>query len=74
MEAGLIDYWINQKWTSKMKSHSDEGGEPKVLSLAQLSAAFIICIVGILLAFVVFVIEKLHCRKSQIELNSNDKN
>jgi len=67
MEAGLMEYWINQKWTSKMKSHSDEGGEPKVLSLAQLSAAFIICIVGILLSFVVFVIEKLHCRK--IKLN-----
>ena len=67
MEAGLIEYWINQKWTSNMKSHSDEGGEPKVLSLAQLSAAFIICIVGILLSFVVFVIEKLHCKK--IKLN-----
>lgn len=63
MEAGLIEYWINQKWTSKMKSHSDEGGEPRVLSFTQLSAAFIICIVGLLLSVVVFAIEKLHCKK-----------
>jgi hypothetical protein len=63
MEAGLIEHWINQKWTSKMKSHSDEAGQPKVLSLAQLSAAFIICITGIFMSFIVFVIEKLYSNK-----------
>lgn len=70
MEAGLIEYWINQKWTSKMKSHSDEGGEPKVLSLEHLSAAFIICIVGIFLSLAVFLSEIIHY-KNIFKFNKN---
>ncbi|KAG5682765.1 hypothetical protein PVAND_012098 [Polypedilum vanderplanki] len=70
-QAGLIDLWISQQWKSKTVRNNVEAGnkEPKVLSLNQLSAAFTICIGGILLSLIVFVAEIYYIRLKKKKFN-----
>jgi hypothetical protein len=57
LEAGLVEYWIHQRWKAKAMRTADANDEPKVLSLTHLSAAFTIAIGGVCLSLVAFVAE-----------------
>jgi hypothetical protein len=54
--AGLIDYWINLEGSIKAKSIIKDD-EPKVLTLKQLLAPFIISAAGLFISSITFIVE-----------------
>jgi hypothetical protein len=59
--AGLIEYWINLEGSIKINSVMNDD-EPKVLTLKQLSAPFIISSAGVFISLIFFIIEIIHYR------------
>jgi hypothetical protein len=54
LESGLIDYWIRiEKPTPKTLSDN----EPKVITINDLLAPFILCIAGLFVSSTVFIVE-----------------
>lgn len=59
MASGLIEYWINNERNSKITS-SDIQSEPKVMTMKNLLAPFILCVAGLLISTVTFLLEKIY--------------
>jgi hypothetical protein len=66
MAGGLIEHWIeSESYTiSRMKAVNDE---PKVMTMENLMAPFILCLTGLALSTVIFILEKIHfCYRGKI--------
>lgn len=59
--AGLIEYWINLEGSIKANSIIQDD-QPKVLTLKQLSAPFIISVAGLFISSITFIVEIIRYR------------
>jgi hypothetical protein len=58
VESGLIYYWIKVEKTLEIPKRGDDDEEPKVMGVDELLAPFILYMVGMCIAIIVFIYEK----------------
>ena len=63
MASGLIEFWINNEKNTKSTMSSTKS-EPKVITMKNLMAPFILCLAGLSISSVIFLLEKIYYRYS----------
>ena len=63
MASGLIEFWINNEKNTK-STMSLTKSEPKVITMKNLMAPFILCLAGLSISSVIFLLEKIYYRYS----------
>ena len=63
MASGLIEFWINNEKNTKSTMSSTKS-EPKVITMKNLMAPFILCLAGLSISSVIFLFEKIYYRYS----------
>lgn len=61
MASGLIEYWISNEKNTK-STMSTSGSEPKVITIKNLLAPFILCVAGLSISSVIFLLEIIYYR------------
>lgn len=61
MASGLIEFWIDNEKNTKSTMSAGKS-EPKVITMKNLMAPFILCVAGLSISSVIFLLEKIYYR------------